>query len=261
MKKNILFVFAIVLSASAAFGASLRDTVINKILSIQVQKFLTPEFISSVISTRTPDFDEAECSFADSYYVCRDRTYESLFGGWEGLEDAKNNDSDNDDLYYQLRTVAVAKLKAELHQGDTLMEVYQNCRPAFVKTIARQSPAFRQHLQAFIEEAIESFTSVKDKDYRSKFSYYLEVQNVRLYGVSNSIIENMLASNRPAEEIAKQVLNSPVAAEDKSFQAPPDVDLSKFALRRWNEGGTTLVGKYLAVLQLMQKDLATPAFH
>jgi hypothetical protein len=247
MKKLLII---LVLLATIAFGAPIRDAVVAKILAAKARKLITPDLIKKVIETRTPNFGSQSADFFEAYHMVRLRTYEDLFA------DESHNSANADAVgvrYIQLRTLTVAVMKGQLHTGNTLANVYADCREAFVKTLGDQDPIFVSNLSTLIQSAISEFESVKIDGDRSKLVKEIESERQSLYGISTSEIEEMLAANAPAEKIAERIAVTVVIEKSAN---PRNLDMAKFALRRWKEGGKVLCDKYLVVLRLAAADLA-----
>ncbi len=254
--KKLLTVIALLATAHLAFGSFIKDAVIAKILAIKAEAFITPKFITKVIDSRESNFGTTTCGFYEAYYMCRARTYDLTFVG----ENA--NDSESSTVgwgnYLQFRTVMVARMKEQLHAGDTLAKVYANCQSEFIKTVSQQGPQFQENLHAMLHDAVAAFEAVTQES-RRKGIMQMIIKDERDRSDNSMIatIESMLAQNRPADEIAQKIKVDvePIDEKDLLDAGLNDLDLAKFALRRWNEGGDALIEKYLVVLRQAEHDV------
>lgn len=251
--KKIISLLLVLATFATAFGASFTETAIAKILAVSAKQFITPEFIAGVIKTREPNFYSDTCDFYAAYYMCRQRTYDTLF-----MDKTVNESSSGEfwRMYIKFRTVTVAKFKGELHSENALADVYAACRESFVKTVSGTEPAFRLNLLKMTKEAIAEFEAVKDKAERAVIMSDIARQDYAEYGDDGNVeVEKMLAKHVPATEIAQHVLDEPSFGTLKADVERKNLDMSKFALRRWNEGGDVLVEKYLTVLRMAKSDI------
>ncbi|MES2985871.1 MAG: hypothetical protein V4686_01955 [Patescibacteria group bacterium] len=238
MKKFVIVLFLVVTSLFAA--SPIKDAVVAKILAIKVKELVTPEFIKKIGEKYPKEYEKS--NFKDSYRVCREEVYGGLF----------EYDPTN---YYQFRTITVALLKEQLHSKNTLLEVYTSCRESFIENVKAQKPEFQTSLILLLKTTIAELESVKTKEGRSKMIGEFEQQQFNYYGASTEEIERLLASNTSAAKIADKVLKEEPMVETKTLDQD-HLDIIKFALRRWNEGGKVLIDKYLTVLRMAEKDIA-----
>ncbi len=259
MKKNLAITAILFAITSLVFGIAVRDAFAQKLLDLVVREFLNPKFISGLVEKNPPALYKDGLHFDGAYYEARERSYSALFA-----EDATVRGDDN--RYYYLRTVAVAKFKEELHKGTTLMDVYQDAREEFKKSIESMPSEFKNALLALIDEASMNFTNTLNQQYRNDFVHANAIaakeRDEEIKNLEIQVLESLLINHKSAEEIvaAKEhgfpnlpVLPKPSAA----FKLPKDLDSAKFAMRRFDEGGKELVGKYLTVLKLMRADVAS----
>jgi hypothetical protein len=251
--KRILIVLTALVTLTAAFGAPIKDAVIAKILALKAKEFINPAFVKKVVESRHYDFGDTSCDFYSAYYECRRNSYEGIF---------KESGSDSDESpswnqYLRLRTIVVAQMKEQLHSGTTLLETYNSCRDAFITTIGAQQPEFRANLIAMIKHAIGEFEKVENEPTRTEVEVVAAIEERKLHGDTDEAdLEAMLVQNLSAAETARIVEKLPADSQTNKPESSQNLDMTKFALRRWNEGGMALVKKYLVVLRLAEKDVA-----
>lgn len=253
MKKILTLSALLVAFTSIVFGASLRDAVVEKLLALKAREFINATLATNVIKEHH-NFSATNATFHAIYYDCRSQSYELAFNGSRvEIEDGNKPWSFN--RYYYLRSIVVAQIKEQLHQGDSLVEVYTLLRPDMLKALTTQDVEFRRNLLETVKTGIKAFTFVQKKEYRDNFTAYIALEDKDQTNTKLTGIEAMLAANKSAKEIVAFNESEDDVVEVPAFTPLPDIDLAKFALRRYNEGGDVLVKKYLTILRTAQEDI------
>lgn len=243
----LLAISMIILAVSVAFGGEIAEALVNKVLCIKAKEFLSPARITKIIKTRG-EFsvnDEGKVDFQEVYGHARTISYEAAFGEVEYVE------------YIMLRTVMVASMKKQLHAVGGMEEVYDTCRADFKKTMGKQKPDFRKATLSLVKDSLDSFNFIKNEEYRKGFENLMELEKTKMYGENQraKAIDQLLANNTDPETIAKAIM-SKASVPSLVVDKPKDMNVTRFALRRFKEGGEELVDRYIGILRRMQDDVA-----
>ena len=229
-----------------AFGGEIADSLIAKVAAIKAKEFLSPSFIARFIGDGSHRLnDGGKIDFRDIYYRARDTSYTATFG---------------DDLpfrqYVVLRTIMVSSFKKQLHADNGMEGVYDQCRDQFKADMKRQTPEFRKAAMALVETSIDTFTLIKDPAYRKGFQELIAVDEEKDYGEyrAEKAMDDMLANNVGPDEVIKSV-TSKAKAIHLVVERPQDMNIAKFALRRFNEGGDGLVDRYVGIFRRLLMDI------
>ncbi len=254
MKKFVTLITVLILATSIAYsGAStfIMKELIAKIMEAKVEDILSKEIVAKAVdgAFKAADYDITTPSSYIGYYGVRDAVFqqEVLGGGYNGLYTLETKDANP---YTVMRTLVIAKMKEHLHQGDNLINAYQVNRGAVQAKFATLKPEEKVRARIKIALAIDTFMRLKDP---TEFNRFRDMKMAEQMARSAHWADlELLAKNLSTAEVAKEIEAGALEVKPlENTSAFEDQYLAEFAARRYNEGGSNLLDKYISVLKLL----------
>lgn len=241
MKKTTRWITSLlVLCAVAAFAApTMTNAVIAKILMVKAKEFFAnPENSASLLKSQgyEAELRFGKPEFEDRYYCGREAVFDSVFGGYKATVTSGESFHDDDEGWYSvLRKITINQFKEQIHQGDTMMEIYVANRTEIKKMFAEMSKSQRDGVKTVLSNLKQAFNEARDGKLQTEFGAYVTSKLRYDYDVS------LDTETWKERNVLKSVFK--------------DLKAGTFALRRFKEGGNQLVRKYEKLLFLVDEDL------
>ncbi|MFM2383896.1 MAG: hypothetical protein RIQ72_468 [Candidatus Parcubacteria bacterium] len=257
MKTRIVRIVLALFLIGHVFAAQIESAVIRKIINMKFKDFFTKEVVIEMVrraNKQTSDYERPNWNY--SYRVLREVAFKESFGLEEGV--AKGKPEGHPECYENLRTLFLARAKEELHRGKTniLVTLYQEHHDTIMAALRELPAKDLPKVAQMITSAKEVFTAMKRQNPK-------ELLHIALVGVGFSDSTDHLSRNLTAEETWKEIQKLMMKdAEPKDpalvkfAEKRHEVQLVLFAYRRHLEGGSKLLDKYLAFIEVMEKDIA-----
>lgn len=245
MKKLFITVMALIGLASAQ---PIAKDLINRFLTFSVEEVIGDTVFDDVWGyVSRNDFTTSTYTV---YHSGRSNLYENLglkFDGWE--------------TYIQGRTIIVARVKEHFRTGDNLKKFFMHIQPKFRVEVAKLSLKQKQSLFLRLTAVKESFEMMLASERQALHKAWMHEEQYPERKWDEA--EKMLASNMSAADIVKKIEGGALqmtgeakpTKEDLFLEGFADPEIGKFAARRFREGGSKLLNKYIEVIQLALDDV------
>jgi hypothetical protein len=243
--KKLIAVITIAI-AIAATAAQITDGFIEKLLSFSVKRLIVEQVFDDLWERAAND--DMNETLHHMYRDARGFTYQNL--------DIKEGD---DEAYIQSQTIVMARVKKYFLSGDNLKDTYLAIQPRFKKRFTELDDGEKALLRKKLTDIKTTFELMLDKENQKTYKTWRD----RLVESSiRKISQSWLTKNLSAEEIAKRIRAGGLSQdlgrydlEQETFAVYPNVDIAKFAGRRWKDGGDPLLRNYLEVIDMAIKDV------